>query len=71
VTQYQRAYSEWPLANFMRSVSFYQKNYQAAASAFREALRPFRSRQVDEEVGATLLERFLTCLGLRERAVNE
>src|SRR5271154_1632742 len=77
VTQYQKALSiqpNRPLANFrMGEAFFYQKNYQAAANAFREALQtvPEPSEKWTEVWGHIYLGKVFDLLGQRERAVNE
>ncbi len=77
VTQYQRALSIQPgrpLANFrMGEAFFYQKNYQAAANAFREALQtvPDPSEKWTEVWSHIYLGEIFDLLGQRERAVNE
>jgi tetratricopeptide (TPR) repeat protein len=77
VTQYQRALSIQPgrpLANFrMGEAFFYQKNYQAAANAFREALQtvPEPSEKWTEVWSHIYLGEIFDLLGQRERAVNE
>ncbi len=77
VTQYQRALSiqpNRPLANFrMGEAFFYQKNYQASANAFREALQtvPEPSEKWTEVWSHIYLGRIFDVLGQRERAVNE
>ncbi len=77
VTQYQRALSiqpNRPLANFRMGESFfYQKNYQAAANAFREALQtvPEPSEKWTEVWSHIYLGKIFDMLGQRERAVNE
>jgi aminopeptidase N len=77
VTQYQRALSiqpNRPLANFrMGEAFFYQKNYQAAANAFREALQtvPEPSEKWTEVWSHIYLGKIFDVLGQRERAVNE
>src|SRR5713101_5859046 len=77
VTQYQRALSiqpSRPLANFrMGEAFFYQKNYQAAANAFREALQtvPEPSEKWTEVWSHVYLGKIFDMLGQRERAVNE
>jgi aminopeptidase N len=77
VAQYQRALSiqpNRPLANFrMGEAFFYQKNYQAAANAFREALQtvPEPSEKWTEVWGHVYLGKIFDLLGQRERAVNE
>jgi tetratricopeptide (TPR) repeat protein len=77
IGQYQRALSiqpNRPLANFrMGEAFFYQKNYQAAANAFREALQtvPEPSEKWTEVWGHVYLGKIFDLLGQRERAVNE
>jgi aminopeptidase N len=77
VQQYQRALSIQPnrsLANFrMGEAFFYQKNYQAAANAFREALAtvPEPSEKWTEVWGHIYLGKIFDLLGQRERALNE
>ncbi len=77
VQQYQRALSiqpNRPLANFrMGEAFFYQKNYQAAANAFREALAtvPEPSEKWTEVWGHIYLGKIFDVLGQRERALNE
>src|SRR6202158_4680572 len=77
VGQYQRALSIQPnraLANFrMGEAFFYQKNYQARASAFREALQtvPEASEKWTEVWSHIYLGKIFDLLGQRERAVNE
>jgi tetratricopeptide (TPR) repeat protein len=77
VAQYQRALSIQPgrpLANFrMGEAFFYQKNYQAAAGAFREALQtvPEPSEKWTEVWSHIYLGKIFDMLGQRERAVNE
>jgi tetratricopeptide (TPR) repeat protein len=77
VTQYQRALSIQPgrpLANFrMGEAFFYQKNYQASANAFREALQtvPEPSEKWTEVWSHIYLGKIFDQLGQRERAVNE
>jgi len=77
VTQYQRALSIQPgrpLANFrMGEAFFYQKNYQAAANAFRESLQtvPEPSEKWTEVWSHIYLGEIFDLLGQRERAVNE
>ena len=77
IGQYQRALSIQPnrsLANFrMGEAFFYQKNYQAAANAFREALQtvPEASEKWTEVWGHIYLGKIFDLLGQRERAVNE
>lgn len=77
IRQYQRALSIQPgrpLANFrMGEAFFYQKNYQAAANAFRESLQavPEPSEKWTEVWGHIYLGKIFDLLGQRERAVNE
>lgn len=77
VAQYQRALSIQPgrpLANFrMGEAFFYQKNYQAAANAFRESLQavPEPSEKWTEVWGHIYLGKVFDLLGQRARAVNE
>jgi hypothetical protein len=77
VAQYQRALSiqpNRPLANFrMGEAFFYQKNYQAAANSFREALQtvPEPSEKWVEVWSHLYLGEIFDLLGQRERAVNE
>ena len=77
VAQYQRALSiqpNRPLANFrMGEAFFYQKNYQAAANAFRESLQtvPEPSEKWTEVWSHIYLGKIFDLLGQRERAVNE
>src|SRR5256886_619359 len=77
VAQYQRALSiqpNRPLANFrMGEAFFYQKNYQAAANSFKEALQtvPEPSEKWTEVWGHIYLGKIFDLLGQRARAVNE
>jgi tetratricopeptide (TPR) repeat protein len=77
VQQYQRALSIQPsrsLANFrMGEAFFYQKNYQASANAFREALTtvPEPSEKWTEVWSHLYLGKIFDILGQRERALNE
>jgi tetratricopeptide (TPR) repeat protein len=77
IQQYQRALNVQPgrpLANFrMGEAFFYQKNYQAAANAFRESLQgvPEPSEKWTEVWGHLYLGMIFDLLGQRERAVNE
>jgi len=77
VQQYQRALSIQPnrsLANFrMGEAFFYQKNYQASANAFREALAtvPEPSEKWTEVWSHIYLGKIFDILGQRERALNE
>ena len=77
IQQYQKALNVQPgrpLANFrMGEAFFYQKNYQAAANAFRESLQgvPEPSEKWTEVWGHIYLGMIFDLLGQRERAVNE
>jgi hypothetical protein len=77
VQQYQRALSIQPsrsLANFrMGEAFFYQRNYQASANAFREALQavPEPSEKWTEVWSHIYLGKIFDLLGQRERALNE
>ena len=77
VQQYQRALTIQPnrsLANFrMGEAFFYQKNYQAAANAFREAVAtvPEPSEKWTEVWSHIYLGKIFDLLGQRERALNE
>jgi len=77
VAQYQRALAIQPgrpLANFrMGEAFFYQKNFQAAAGAFRESLQtvPEPSEKWTEVWSHIYLGKIFDMLGQRERAVNE
>lgn len=77
VAQYQKALAiqaNRPLANFrMGEAFFYQKNYQAAANAFREALQavPEPGEKWTEVWAHLYLGKIFDLLGQRERAVNE
>jgi Peptidase family M1 domain/Tetratricopeptide repeat len=77
VAQYQKALAIQagrPLANFrMGEAFFYQKNYQAAANAFREALQavPEPSEKWTEVWAHVYLGKIFDLLGQRARAVNE
>ncbi len=77
VGQYQRALSiqpNRPLANFrMGEAFFYQKNYQAAANSFREALQtvPEPGEKWTEVWSHIYLGKIFDLLAQRERAVNE
>ena len=77
VQQYQKALSIQPnrsLANFrMGEAFFYQKNYQASANAFREALEtvPEPSEKWTEVWGHIYLGKIFDLLGQRERALHE
>lgn len=77
IQQYQRALTIQPgrpLANFrMGEAFFYEKNYQAAANTFREALQavPEPSEKWTEVWGHIYLGKIFDLLGQRARAVNE
>src|SRR6201987_2217601 len=77
VQQYQKALNIQPnrsLANFrMGEAFFYQKNYQASANAFREALAtvPEASEKWTEVWSHLYLGKIFDILGQRERALNE
>ncbi len=77
VAQYQKALGIQPgrpLANFrMGEAFFYQKNYQASANSFREALQtvPEPSEKWTEVWSHAYLGMIFDLLGQRERAVNE
>lgn len=77
IQQYQKALQIQPgrpLANFrMGEAFFYQKNYNAAANAFREALAavPEPSEKWTEVWGHIYLGKIFDLLGQRARAVNE
>ena len=77
VLMYQKALSIQPnrsLANFrMGEAFFYQKNYQASANAFREALAtvPEPSEKWTEVWAHIYLGKIFDLLGQRERALNE
>ena len=77
VAQYQRALAiqpNRPLANFrMGEAFFYQKNYQASANAFREALQtvPEPAEKWTEVWSHIYLGKIFDLLAQRERAVNE
>jgi hypothetical protein len=77
VAQYQKALAIQPgrpLANFrMGEAFFYQKNYQAAANAFREALQavPEPPEKWTEVWAHVYLGKIFDLLGQRARAVNE
>jgi aminopeptidase N len=77
IAQYQRALTiqpNRPLANFrMGEAFFYQKNFQAAANAFRESLNtvPEPSENWVKVWGHIYLGRIFDLLGQRARAVNE
>src|SRR5262249_12091504 len=75
--QYRRALviqPNRPLANFRMGEAFFnEKNYQAAANAFREALQtvPEPSEKWTEVWSHIYLGQIFDLLGQRERAVNE
>ena len=77
VLQYQKALSIQPnrsLANFrMGEAFFYQKNYQASANAFREALAtvPEPPEKWTEVWSHIYLGKIFDLLGQRERALHE
>lgn len=77
VAEYQKALAiqaNRPLANFrMGEAFFYQKNFQAAAGAFREALQgvPEPSEKWTEVWAHIYLGRIFDLTGQRARAVNE
>lgn len=77
VAQYQRALAiqpNRPLANFRMGEAFFnEKNYQASANAFREALQtvPEPSEKWTEVWSHIYLGQIFDLLGQRERAVNE
>src|SRR5947209_2153353 len=77
VAEYQKALSiqpNRPLANFrMGEAFYYQKNYQAAAGAFRESLQtvPEPAEKWTEVWGHLYLGKIFDLTGQRERAVNE
>jgi len=77
IGQYQRALGiqpNRPLANFrMGEAFFYQKNYQAAANSFRDALQtvPDAPEKWTEVWSHLYLGKIFDLLGQRARAVNE
>ena len=77
VAQYQRALAiqpNRPLANFRMGEAFFnEKNYQAAANAFREVgqMVPEPSEKWTEVWSHIYLGKIFDLLGQRERAVNE
>ena len=77
IAQYQRSLSiqpNRPLANFRMGEAFFnQKNYQASANAFREALQtvPEPSEKWTEVWAHIYLGKIFDALGQRARAVNE
>jgi len=75
IQEYQRALDVQPtnsLAHFrMGEAMFYQKNYQAAANAFRAALGGDLDPKWTEVWGHIYMGKIYDILGQRERAVNE
>jgi hypothetical protein len=75
IQEYQRALDVQPtnsLAHFrMGEAMFYQKNYQAAANAFRAALGGELDPKWTEVWGHIYMGKIYDILGQRERAVNE
>ena len=75
IQEYQRALDVQPtnsLAHFrMGEAMFYQKNYQAAANAFRSALGGDLDPKWLEVWGHIYMGKIYDVLGQRERAVNE
>jgi tetratricopeptide (TPR) repeat protein len=75
IQEYQRALDVQPtnsLAHFrMGEAMFYQKNYQAAANAFRAALGGDLDPKWTEVWGHIYMGKVYDILGQRERAVNE
>ena len=75
IQEYQRALDVQPtnsLAHFrMGEAMFYQKNYQAAANAFRAALGGDLDPKWVEVWGHIYMGKIYDVLGQRERAVNE
>jgi aminopeptidase N len=75
IQEYQRALDVQPtnsLAHFrMGEAMFYQKNYQAAANAFRSALGGDLDPKWVEVWGHIYMGKIYDVLGQRERAVNE
>jgi aminopeptidase N len=75
IQEYQRALDLAPtnsLAHFrMGEALFYQKNYQAAANAFRAALGGDGDPKWTEVWGHVYIGKIYDLLGQRERAVNE
>jgi hypothetical protein len=75
IQEYQRALDVQPtnsLAHFrMGEAMFYQKNYQAAANAFRAALGGDLDPKWTEVWGHIYMGKIYDVLGQRERAVNE
>jgi aminopeptidase N len=75
IQEYQKALDVQPtysLAHFrMGEAMFYQKNYQAAANAFRSALGGDGNPRWTEAWGHIYIGKIYDLLGQRERAVNE
>ena len=75
IQEYQKALDVQPtnsLAHFrMAEAMFYQKNYQAAANAFRSALGGDGNPKWTEVWGHIYIGKIYDLLGQRERAVNE
>jgi len=75
IQEYQKALDVQPtysLAHFrMAEAMFYQKNYQAAANAFRSALGGDGDPRWTEVWGHIYMGKIYDLLGQRERAVNE
>jgi hypothetical protein len=75
IQEYQRALDVYPtnsLAHFrMGEAMFYQKNYQAAANAFRAALGGDNDPKWTVVWGHIYMGKIYDLLGQRERAVNE
>ena len=75
IQEYQKALDVQPtysLAHFrMGEAMFYQKNYQAAANAFRSALGGDGDPKWTEAWGHIYIGKIYDLLGQRERAVNE
>jgi TolA-binding protein len=75
IQEYQKALDLQPtysLAHFrMGEAMFYQKNYQAAANAFRSALGGDGNPKWTEVWGHIYIGKIYDLLGQRERAVNE
>ena len=75
IQEYQKALDVQPtysLAHFrMGEAMFYQKNYQAAANAFRAALGGDGQPRWTEAWGHIYIGKIYDLLGQRERAVNE
>jgi aminopeptidase N len=75
IQEYQRALDVQPtnsLAHFrMAEAMFYQKNYQAAANAFRSAVGGDLDPKWTEVWGHIYIGKIYDILGQRERAVNE